>query len=282
MTTSNDSSVKSNDMTDKSLVIDSDDYMGRAAIVLTCLGNGKNEITEISKSTKLVKSTVHRMLTKLVSSGFAVQDPATRRYFLGPLITRFSSTPQITHQYLILHAINEMERLSQIFGETIALGVLVGFQHMRLHIIQSKYSLSIVQGTNWSIQPFSFKGASMKVLMAQVEDEELEKIFIHANIKTTEEHTLKDREAFFKQIGEIRQQGYAISRGETIPASMALSVPIKNYTFPLCLSVIGLESRQAPRIDETICELKVSAQNISNDILISSIHTNARRYQNKS
>jgi len=278
MTASNDRSVSSNNVTGINPGLDSDDYIGRAAIIITCLGNGKNEIAEISKSTNLVKSTVHRILTKLVNAGFTVQDPLSRRYYLGPLITHFTSSPQITHQYLILHAINEMERLSQIFGETVALGVLVGLQHMRLHTIQSKYSLSIVQGTNWSIQPFSFKGASIKALVAQVEDFELEKIYIHRNLKASQESQLTDKETFFKQIEEIRKQGYAISRGETIPGSLALSAPIKNYIFPACLSVIGLESRQESRIDETIRELKQSTLNISNDILKFSIHADTREY----
>ncbi len=72
----------------------------RAANILTCVSNGFNSITDIAEYCGLSKSTVHRLLKALGESNLIVQDPVSREYYLGQLITKLLTKPHITHEYL--------------------------------------------------------------------------------------------------------------------------------------------------------------------------------------
>jgi DNA-binding IclR family transcriptional regulator len=68
------------------------------------------------------------------------------------------------------------------------------------------------------------------------------------------------------QLMEIRQQGYAVSCGERIAGVICLSTPVKNYTYPAALSIIGPSQRLEPKLADLAEALKASAKRISGNI----------------
>jgi DNA-binding IclR family transcriptional regulator len=235
--------------------------IAHATDILVCIGNDFHALTDIARECNLGKSTVHRVLKLLEQSGFVVQDTINRRYYLGPLLTRLTSNPVTTHEYLILYAGEEMRRLSMITGETVTLDIMIGTHAFSLHEIASLHDLKVSQQDNMPGPLLA--GASFKTLLSILSDKQLDAALDSLEIHRPTERTVTDKALLKSQIKEVRKLGYAASRGEWITGVICISVPIFNYTLPLSLSVVGPESRLKLREKEAIEELKKSAASIS-------------------
>ena len=94
------------------------------------LSLGRNRITDICQEIGLSKGTAHRLLKTLEQCGFVFQDAVSHRYYLGHLIIKLSSNPNITHQNLIVCAYDELKMLRDSSGETTALFIPIGNRHL--------------------------------------------------------------------------------------------------------------------------------------------------------
>jgi IclR family acetate operon transcriptional repressor len=110
----------------------------RAAQILNSISSGLHSMTEIGNVCKLSKSTTHRLLQALVKSGFVTQDPISRLYYLGYTITHLIARPEMTHEYLVLCARDEIKRLSDLTGETVSFGLLLALRYVNLLSIPSR------------------------------------------------------------------------------------------------------------------------------------------------
>lgn len=238
--------------------------ISRAGNILLCLSNGTSTVTDIAHQCQLSKSTVHRLLKALEESLIVSQDPINHRYYLGPLITRLSAEPQNTHEYLITCSLEEMKHLSDVSEETITLSTMTGIQYVHLNEIQSKHDLRVIEEGR-RIRPL-FMGATTKVLLSQLGDDELKIVMKNIQIGQTTANTVTDKDVLMAQVEEIRQQGYAVSRGEAVTGALCISVPIKDYVLPVALSIVGPESRLESRVTALIQEMLTSARRISSNI----------------
>jgi IclR family KDG regulon transcriptional repressor len=235
--------------------------IAHAADVLTCLSNDIHTVTDIARRCGLGKSTVHRVLKLLERPMLVVQDAVTRHYYLGPLITRLASNPITTHEYLILCAGEEMNRLSQLSEETVALDIMIGTQIFPLYEVPSQHDFRVTRESRASGPLHA--GASGKVLLSLLNEKQLRIAIGGAELSRVTDRTVTNPERLLAQVREIKHQGYAVSRGERIDGVMCISVPIKNYSLPVVLSIVGPESRLEPKAAEVIAQMTVSAKRIS-------------------
>jgi DNA-binding IclR family transcriptional regulator len=192
------------------------------------------------------------------------QDPVTHHYFLGPLIQKIASNPETNHQYLITCAMAELRQLWEASGETVELNIMVGIQYARIYEIPSRYELKVVAGPD-PVGPI-FVGATAKVLLSQLDDAELKAALKNIKISHVTEYSVTDRTELLSQAKETRKQGYATSYGERIDGALCISVPVKNYFWPVALSIVGPQMRFKPRIKNALKELISSAERISSNI----------------
>lgn len=239
--------------------------VSRSADILFCLSKGINTVTDIAGHCKLSKSTAHRLLKALKESYLVAQDPINQQYYLGPLIIRLSSNPQTTHNYLVTCAIDEMKRLWDVIEDTVTLNILIGVQYVRLHEIPSKHDLRVIDEYD-PVGPI-FVGATAKVLLSQLNDEDLRVAIKTVKFTRVTEHSVTDKNIILMQSKKIREQGYAISYGERIVGSLCISAPIKHYFWPAALSVVGPESRLKPRVNEFVKEVTGGAGRITKNIM---------------
>ena len=236
--------------------------ISRAARILLCLDKGFSTVTDIASCCKLSKSTAHRLLRALEETHIVSQDPLKHRYYLGPVITRLSTEQQNTHEYLILHSVEEMKRLADIAEETVTLAVMSGIQYVHLYEILSKHDLRVIEeGKRVRVL---FAGATTKVLLSQLNDEELVIAVKNIRITPVTGNTITDKDLLMTQVKKIRRQGYAISKGEAIEGALCISAPIRDYIIPAALSIVGPEDRLQPGVARLTEELQASASRISN------------------
>jgi DNA-binding IclR family transcriptional regulator len=238
--------------------------ISRAASILFCLSDGTSTLTDIAGCCHLSKSTVHRLLRALEESHLATQDPLNHRYYLGPMLTGLALNPQIVHSYLIMCAVEEMKRISDIAEDTVTLDAMIAIKPVPLYEIPSKQNLRVIEDAK-RIGPL-FAGARAKVMFSQLNDEELKIVLKNISIAPVTKKTVTDKDALMAQIYDIRKQGYAVTYGERIDGAICLAAPVLKYICPVALSVIGPESRIQPRINKIVKELKASANRISDSI----------------
>jgi IclR family transcriptional regulator, KDG regulon repressor len=240
--------------------------VSHVAKVLSCLSDGNNSVTAIAQGSGLSKSIVSRLLEAMQKSNFVIRDPVHRKYFLGPFLGHIVANPKTTHLNLITLAIGEMNRLSEITGETVNLGILMGIQHIRLHIIPSKHNIRVYDDDNITLTSLAFSGAATKALLSQLNQKDLTIMMNNVEMEKITDSSSFDNMEYIQQIDQIKKQGYAVSRGERIPGAMMIAAPIKDYQFPAVLSIMGVDSRLKSRAEEFIPEIVASANHISRNL----------------
>jgi DNA-binding IclR family transcriptional regulator len=236
----------------------------RTANVLTCLSHGIAAVTEIAEICQLNKATVHGLLQVLCEARIVMQDPINHRYFIGPLITEIASNPFVAHEHLISCALNEMNSISVLSGETVALVILVGIQSVNLHEIPSPHEFKIV-GKN-RIAGNLHAGATGKILLSQLNNKEFKTALANMNLEPVTEYTVTRKDQLIAQIKQIKEQGYAVSFGDRILEAMNISAPINNYVLPASINILGPESRVKPHMNEYIQALVASGQRIQENL----------------
>jgi IclR family KDG regulon transcriptional repressor len=247
----------------------------RAADILNCISNGTNSVTGISEKCKLSKSTVHRLLKALSESELVMQDSTNHQYFLGYSIIKLISTPLTTQEYLTSCASEEMNRLSEVTGETVSLGIKMGLKNINIHVVTSKSDLK-VDGANLRMRPI-YVGVDGLVLLSQLDDIQISNILnnIHAELKPT--HEKINVEAMLGKIKLMRQQGYLTGHNEATLGVSCVSAPVRNYALPAVLNLVGPEIRVRPRITTLTRELLASAGLISEKLAKTNTNINSNR-----
>jgi DNA-binding IclR family transcriptional regulator len=234
--------------------------LGRVLDILMSLRDGAERLNDISSRLNMSKSTTHRLLKTLEYSHLVTQDPINRRYYLGPLVFSLSSNPNTTHQSLIVFTYDEMKRLRDLSGETVALEIRIAVERMILEELPSPQSLRHTLGKG-TFRPL-YTGAGGKVLLSELPKSELEIILNNIKLVPFTPSTITDREELMNEIKETRRRGYATSLGELIPYSSSIAVPINNYVCPVALSVFGPASRFS-NMEDILKEMKKAVAQIS-------------------
>lgn len=209
----------------------------RTAQTLRLLGNQPCRFTDIARELELTKSTAHRLLTSLEKAELIKKNPVSGLYHLGPLIFQLSTSPIDEHQFLIVSAHEEMQRLRDLSGETVNLQVSMGTDRICLEEAQSEESIKYVSGKG-AMYPI-FVGSAGKMLMAGFSDPQIEMLMRKFDFYDDAPNAIKDPDALLDAIKEARKLGHSISFGERVPGSASVAVPVNNYICPAVINVLG-------------------------------------------
>ena len=234
----------------------------RAFSILKCISEGAYTLSDISQKCSMSYSTTHGLLQKLKQSNAVVYDPLTHRYYLGQMISQLAMNLVFTHQYLIACSVNEMNDLAKYTQVTVTLVVLVGLNAARINMIHGSHLLRLTNAEDKPDAEQFFLSAPGRVLISQLSDENLKKISRFIKPQSTD-----PQEAIFEEVmtevRKVQRQGYALSSGTRIQGVSCISVPIRNYSLPAALNVIGPDTVINPRIKQFAPKAVAAAANIS-------------------
>ena len=213
----------------------------KSADILRILSDGTDRVSDLSTRLGLSKGTIHRLLKSLEISGLVMQDPITRRYYLGSLVLDLASKPIIAHQNLIVSAFGEMKYLRDLCRETVVLHIRIGLERICLEELQSLEAIKYTAGKGF-VAPI-YTGSAGKILLSELEDNELELLLENLHPIPIGPNTITDKGRLLEELKNVKKQGYSVSFGERIRGSASLSVPVKNYICPVALSVLGPDNR---------------------------------------
>ena len=232
----------------------------RAADILKCITEGMNQSSIMADSLGLSRSTTHRLLKTLQTAGFVFQDPLNLHYNVGPLIHHLADFSARSHQILSFCAVGEMEKLRRATDETVALVIRVGLNRMQLEEFPSLHPLKYTAGNGYTAPIYA--GSTGKLLLTQMPHQEMLQILDNLSLVKVGPNTITERHDIMKELEKVRRQGYAISYAEIVPGSASIAVPIRKYSQPVAMCVIGPQDRMSNRIDEILKKAKRAASAI--------------------
>ena len=224
-------------------------------------------VAELSNRLKYSQSKTYRMVRTLVRYDLLQENPGTARYSLGLSALRIGLLAQ---QSLNLSQVARpfMKELASIARETVLLTVVNGNRAVCLERVESEGAIRYTMFQPGASVPLHC-GASSKILMAYLPEEEWNRIIAKEGLRRYTLNTITQKSRLRSHLREIRRKGYAFSDQEVDPDVRAIAAPILNATGQLVagLSIAGpayrISKRRVGVLKKTVIEY---AQRISSQL----------------
>jgi IclR family KDG regulon transcriptional repressor len=196
-------------------------------------------VSEMSKQLGYSQSKTYRLVKTLNEYGFLQEDGKSAKYHLGLNTLRLGLLYQERFDVSGI-ARPFMKELSRITKETVLLTAVNGTKGIVLERVESEEPIRYSMFQSGAIIPLH-AGASSKILMAFIPDEEWDRIIKKEGLKRYTPNTITNVNQLKTHLREIRKKGYAFSDQEVDRDVRAVAAPIFNGLGELVggLSVTG-------------------------------------------
>jgi DNA-binding IclR family transcriptional regulator len=205
------------------------EVLTRAINVLSAFGHARPQLSlsEIVQAVVLPKTTVFRLLSSLVERDFCEFDPQTGKYSLGFELVRLAD---VRRRQTNVHdvAIPVMRDIRNQLNETVILSVKSGDFRVHIDFVEGLHPMRRM--ADLGVRAPLYAGAASKVLLAGMEDDEINSYLTRTELIPLQKTTITDKNALWREIRNIRKRGYAESKGEIFPGGGALAAPLKDFS----------------------------------------------------
>lgn len=210
---------------------------------------------ELARISGLNNATTHRILQSMKEHGFVDQNPHTKKFYLGATLMELGllSKELFSSVYDLVRP--EMESLAKETKEGIHFHILKDKKEAILvERIESIHQLRVTEKLGLRL-PLHV-GAVRKVILAHLKQKEQEEYILNCNWESRTPNTTSRENELRANLKTIREQGYAISFGETTLGTVGIAVPIFDVN-----GVIGSLAIVLPdvRVDEKVIPKYIEA-----------------------
>ena len=186
----------------------------RAFDLLEKLCRSRNGMTigTLSAETGLHKSTVHRLLATMCTRGYVQRDAETSVYRAGMRLCELSSYI-VENMDVIERARAPLERLGHETGETVHLVLQEERDIVYIHKVESVSGAIRMFSRIGMRRPLYCTGVG-KAILATRGDEEVLRCWEESERVPCTPYTITRKDAFLREISQIRQHGYAMDNEE--------------------------------------------------------------------
>jgi len=218
---------------------------GRTLDVLEALGCARSgqSFTDLVALLGLPKSSLHELLGVLVSRGYVLLDPSSRRYSLGIRAWEVGQ-PYIRQRELLTEARPAMDDVVAVLNETVQLAVLDGVDNVYLAKVDCAHPLRL-QSEVGARLPAHATGLG-KVLLAHLPLGELTARLQGHSLQRFTANTTTDVDQLRLVLARIRSLGFALDNEETTPGVRCVAVAIRDHQ-----GVAAALSTSIPRVRAT-------------------------------
>lgn len=197
----------------------------RGAAVLDLLVDRDHlTLKEASQALKLDSSVVYRLLRTWTAVGYLEYDPSTRRYHPGLSLMRLATK---THSTSGLPDIEERLRAVSIKVEqTASFSVLAG--RFVLYVARVVANKALMYQVEIGKTLPAYATSAGHVLLAHLPPDALLDLYPEPNLLAFTDNTVRTRDELVKELAAVRQQGYAVNRGQLANGVAALAVPVRD------------------------------------------------------
>ena len=219
-------------------------------------------VSDLAKSLKIGKSTVHGITLALEELGVLARDPIHKKYDVGYTLLELGRKAYSKIELWDV-ARAPMETLMEDIGETVFLGTLNGDHVTILSVVESHNELKITSppGTRVPL----LVGATGRVFLAQLEEKKAREIVQKKGLAHYTSKSVTDPKRFLKEVQETKKKGYAIDYEEYILGVTAIAAPIQTTSLPpAAIWVVGFTPGFSDqKMERVVLEIQKAAQEIS-------------------
>jgi DNA-binding IclR family transcriptional regulator len=223
-------------------------------------------LAELSVRLGLPKSTLHRFLVGLEAHGILRRDNADKRWRLGYRLFAWGSlAAESTGLRHIVGPI--MRQLVAATGETAILTVYHDHEVICVEKVETSHPVRMTLDVG--TRRHAHAGASSKVLMAYLPEEEIEAVIRDKGLPKLCINTIVDPDRLVAELAKIRAQGYAVSREETDLSAWGIATPIHDWNGEVvaAIGVAGPASRFGDdRVQQYAQDCREAARQISEQL----------------
>src|SRR5665648_547409 len=183
-------------------------------------------MTKIAEKLGLYPSTIHRILDTLRHWGYVEQEPKSQKYRLGLKALELGMA-KLHQMDLVREATPCLKELVNQCNETVHLGALDGREVLYLAKEESSQTIRMISYVG-KRAPLHCTALG-KVLLAHLSAEERKKTLGEKVLRRLTENTITDEEELEKELGKVREQGFALDREENAKDVRCIAAPIRNY-----------------------------------------------------
>jgi len=220
----------------------------RACDILLSFTKHENELGlgEISERVRLPKSTIHRIIRTLESQGLIEQEENDGKYHLSYALIRLGDIARENYANVTRIALPEAKWLASECEQTVNL--YERDKDRRICIEQVKGPQYVNRYSQVGNSLPLYCGASGLVILAGLDDIDLEAYLKRVVIEPLTENTITSKEKLRENIEDVRKKGYAFTRSERELYTASIAAPIINAEgeFVAVMAVSGPE----PMFDE--------------------------------
>jgi IclR family KDG regulon transcriptional repressor len=237
----------------------------RLVRILDCFSSERPawSLAELSAHLGLPKSTLHRFLVSLESHGVLRREAADRRWRLGYRLSIWgNAAAQSTGLRHVARPV--MRDLVAATGETAILTVYQAHEVICIEKVETSHSVRLTLDVGMRRLPHA--GASSKVLMACLPEEEIQAIIQDKGLPRLCSSTITDPDELRAELVRIRELGYAESREETDLGAWGVATPIhdQNGDTVAAIGIAGPSSRcTEERVEQYVALCRQAACQIS-------------------
>lgn len=218
-------------------------------------------VTELAKHLGLTKSNAHRLLQTLVACGYVRNLEQSGKYELTLKLWELGAAV-VGRLDLKTVAVEYMERLCELSGETVHLSVLEGTEVIYLDKVDSPHPVRAYSRVGGRAPAYCV--ATGKALLSHASASLIDQISLE--LKPFTPYTITTPNELRNELEKQRQLGYAVNRGEWRDGVCGIAAPIWNAGGHVCaaIGVSGPSDRFKPRNLKLLAPTVVSvAQQIS-------------------
>ncbi|MFN2118701.1 MAG: IclR family transcriptional regulator [Candidatus Promineifilaceae bacterium] len=236
----------------------------RAVALLKCFNDDHPQwnLSELSRTLGLNKTTVFRLLSALESENLLSRNAEGDSYVLGPEILVMAGFA-LRNTDLRTAARPDLERLAESTGETASLEIVTGFEMLIIDEIVGGHLVSGVRslGTRWPLHGTS-TGLSVLAVWPRARRES----YLSQDLKPITPQTIIESQALNKLLDHFSEQGFAISDEMLESGLVAIGAPLLNHEghAEAAISIYGPKNRlDEMRILTVGLQVRDAAKNIS-------------------
>lgn len=212
----------------------------RGAAIVECVGNANDPLTltEIASATGLSRPTAFRLLAVLCRLGFVHKDKDSGTYSLGYKVYGIGRSSR-RYESIARDSRPILRRLAYDLGQTTFLVVLQGAQAVCYDKVEPPEGLRL--HTSIGMRVDAHATSTGKVLLAGRPLEEVRQIYRAHPLYRHTDRTITSLAGLLSELRAIREQGYAVDRGELLPGIESLAVAVETTigTPFMAISVTG-------------------------------------------
>lgn len=197
----------------------------RGAAVLDLLADNDHlTLKQVATSLELDTTTAYRLLKTWASAGYLDYDSTTKRYHAGVGLLRLASKSHTSSGLPDVEA--RLRTINRKVEQTTSFSVLAG--RFVLYVARVVANRALMYQVEIGKTLPAYATSSGHVLLAHVSHDKLLELFPDEELMGFTEQTVRNRTELLASLATVREQGYAINRGQLGSSVAAVAVPARD------------------------------------------------------